>query len=374
MGTEAKKDHQSRLPSSKSLSSINLKGMNSPNHLQRCSLCILSEAFPNIRFDEEGRCQYCVAHSKKEPAKTFRESLWEQLEEIVRTTKNKHTGSYDCIVAFSGGKDSCYTLKLMVEEFGLKCLAILIDNGFVAPRAQVNARKVTEALGVDYSVFVPAPAFVRNMFAVSATGDGVHPPSAMKRASAMCNSCISLINAHMLQQAAAHGVPMIAGGYISGQVPEGAVALTLDLRHHHRTRQPMIDNYVHHFGNDAMRYFNTPTKESKEDDGASRILIVNPMLAVHLSDDEIIEAIRPMGWERPKGTGKNSSNCQLNDLGIAVHHKRHGFHPYAFEVSEQIRAGLMTREEALTKVEDVPQFEKLKDRVQKLGLDTATIK
>ena len=34
----------------------------------------------------------------------------------------------------------------------------------------------------------------------------------------------------------------------------------------------------------------------------------------------------------------------------------------------------MTREEALTKVEDVPQFEKLKDRVQKLGLDTATIK
>jgi hypothetical protein len=44
-----------------------------------------------------------------------------------------------------------------------------------------------------------------------------------------------------------------------------------------------------------------------------------------------------------------------------------------FEVSEQVRCGAMSREEALHKVSRIPQFAELQAQMQKLGLDAGAI-
>ena len=42
--------------------------------------------------------------------------------------KNDH-----CLLGFSGGKDSSYTLWQLRERYGLRVLAVTLDNGFISP-------------------------------------------------------------------------------------------------------------------------------------------------------------------------------------------------------------------------------------------------
>ena len=60
------------------------------------------------------------------------------------------TKKYDAIVAFSGGKDSVYTLHLVKEVYGLRPLAVTGDNGFITKRAKKNMKSMIDKLGVDH--------------------------------------------------------------------------------------------------------------------------------------------------------------------------------------------------------------------------------
>jgi PP-loop superfamily ATP-utilizing enzyme len=285
-----------------------------------------------------------------------------EIETVIDACRN--VGEYDCIVAFSGGKDSTYTLMLLVEKYKLNCLAITIDNGFISPQAKNNCRSVTESLGVDFVAYTPAFDFMRRMYVTSATNDSIHTKSAVKRASSMCNSCINLINNYMLKSATRHGAPLVAGGYIGGQVPRDAAVLVVDIEKQIQHRAVALRRNIENFGPDAARYF---------DSGASQVIgkkvtIINPMLTVNLTEEEIISSIAKLGWVKTQDTGLNSSNCRLNDLGIAVHYKKHQFHPYVLEISEQVRSATMSREDALKKVSAVPEFSTLQPQIDKLGL------
>ena len=90
------------------------------------------------------------------------------------------------------------------------------------------------------------------------------------------------------------------------------------------------------------------------------------MLTMSISEEEIIDQITQLGWVPVQDTGKHSSNCKLNDLGIAIHHHQYQFHPYEYELAEQVRYGLLDREKALEKLEDIPSFSSLKPQMDKI--------
>src|SRR6185369_177520 len=91
-----------------------------------------------------------------------------------------------------------------------------------------------------------------------------------------------------------------------------------------------------------------------------KVTVLNPMLALNVSEEVIIEELAPLGWTPTRDTGVNSSNCRLNDFGIAMHYNTHGFNPYVFEISEQVRHGLMTRDTALKKALSIPSLEEVR--------------
>lgn len=337
---------------------------------QYCKRCVLSISFPGIAFNEAGVCNFCQDASNMSELALHKEKLFEELARTINT--HKGNGAYDCIVAYSGGKDSTYTLKLMVEKFSLNCLAVTIDNGFVSEQAQKNIRVVTDALGVDFMLFKPNQDFMFNMYRKSVTSDGVRPPAAIKRASDVCSSCINLINNYMIKLALKFDVKLIAGGYIGGQVPKDANVLKLNLHQTEKMNIIALERTVKHFGEDSRKYFSLKEdliKSNKE----KQVHVLNPLLAINISEDDIVEEIKPLGWERTKDTGLNSSNCLLNDFGIAAHYKKYGFHPYAAEISEQVRNGLMSRDEALKKVESIPTMENVSPQMQKLGLSEKVV-
>ena len=63
----------------------------------------------------------------------------------VETLKAERRGEHDCVVLFSGGKDSTYMLYQLVA-LGLKPLTFTLDNGFISDGAKDNIRRAAAHL------------------------------------------------------------------------------------------------------------------------------------------------------------------------------------------------------------------------------------
>lgn len=111
--------------------------------LKRCKKCILPETFPFIEFDASGECNYCKNHKTKTKIVDF-----EALRKLVAPYRSLD-GSPDCIVPFSGGRDSTYTLHIVKKELGLNPIAFTYDWGMVTDLARRNIARVCGKLGVE---------------------------------------------------------------------------------------------------------------------------------------------------------------------------------------------------------------------------------
>lgn len=110
---------------------------------KRCTKCILPETFPFIGFDNDGVCNYCNNYKKRNQPKSI-----EELKKLVEPYKSKD-GSLDCLVPFSGGRDSTYVLHFVKNVLGLNPLAYTYDWGMVTDLARRNIARVCGKLGVE---------------------------------------------------------------------------------------------------------------------------------------------------------------------------------------------------------------------------------
>jgi glucosamine--fructose-6-phosphate aminotransferase (isomerizing) len=110
--------------------------------VRRCARCILPETMPFISFDSQGVCNYC-RHYKIRNAPRPKEELFNLAERYRRATGN------DCIVPFSGGRDSCYALHLVVRELKMKPVAYTYDWGMVTDLGRRNISRMCSMLGVE---------------------------------------------------------------------------------------------------------------------------------------------------------------------------------------------------------------------------------
>jgi len=114
------------------------------NHnLKRCSRCILPETMPYISFDEQGVCNYCKNYKKRNNPKPIIE-----FQEILKPYL-QNNNKENCIVPFSGGRDSCYGLHLAVEELGIKPITYTYDWGMVTDLGRRNISRMCSQLGVE---------------------------------------------------------------------------------------------------------------------------------------------------------------------------------------------------------------------------------
>jgi hypothetical protein len=113
------------------------------HNIKRCKKCILPESMPFISFNEEGICNYCTSYQPRNVPKPKIELL-DLLKPYRRPGKE-----LDCIVPFSGGRDSCYGLHLIVNELGLKPVTYTYDWGMVTDLGRRNISRMCSILGVE---------------------------------------------------------------------------------------------------------------------------------------------------------------------------------------------------------------------------------
>lgn len=112
-------------------------------NLKRCTKCILPETMPYIKFDEHGVCNYCHNYKKRNKPKP-KEELFKLVEPYRRVGKE-----LDCIVPFSGGRDSCYGLHLIVKELEMKPVTYTYDWGMVTDLGRRNISQMCGDMGVE---------------------------------------------------------------------------------------------------------------------------------------------------------------------------------------------------------------------------------
>tara|TARA_B100001093_G_scaffold519378_2_gene608130 strand:+ start:1213 stop:2196 length:984 start_codon:yes stop_codon:yes gene_type:complete len=327
--------------------------------MKRCNNCTLPHGFPGISFDKNGKCNFCqkfVYDDYLEDLTKAEQGLQGLIDEIKSSRNNNN---YDCIVALSGGKDSCFTLKYLSQEKKLKVLAITIDNGFLSKQSIINSNLICEATKTDFILFKPSFTFMKSIYN-DALNSEKDLTAAKTRASDLCTRCINLINSIMIKEAISRNIPMIAGGYIAGQVPRGSCILKLSTS----TLKGFNDLKDHSF-------FSNYKVSNMEIDKYSKnnyLCIVNPLLSIKYNESQILNDLYDLGWKKSNDTGAHSSNCRINDLGIINHKKKYGFHPYELEISEQVRTGNLERMDAIKKLESEIDTERLASISEELEL------
>ncbi len=77
---------------------------------------------------------------------------------------------------------------------------------------------------------------------------------------------------------------------------------------------------------------------------------IHPLAFFHYDEGHISHELNVLGWEAPTDTDTNSSNCLLNAFANHCHLKRHGFHPYVWEIANMVRQGVVNRDEGVERI------------------------
>jgi len=123
--------------------------------MKTCSRCIFNTEIPSVKIGANGVCNYCEIHDSLDDRYPLDGSTSGEINSIIKEIKNSEKDSeYDCIVGLSGGCDSSYMLYLLKEKYKLNPLAITFDNTWGSTIAIENILNMTESLGVDLHTHV----------------------------------------------------------------------------------------------------------------------------------------------------------------------------------------------------------------------------
>lgn len=173
------------------------------NTMKRCTRCGLPETYETIEFDEFGVCNICNQQKFKQ-GKIDWEARKRMLDELVAEYRGKY--DYDCIVPFSGGKDSTFTLYYLVKEYKLKPLVVQFNHGFMRPTLLANNERTFKALGVDVISFTPNWKVVKRLMR-----------EALIRKGDFCWHCHTGIFSYPMHVAIKFNVPLVLWGEPSSE-------------------------------------------------------------------------------------------------------------------------------------------------------------
>lgn len=313
--------------------------------MRRCTHCILPETFPGVQFDDEGICQYCRRVPDIEERTAQKARLRTRFEELVSQVRDRP--GYHCLMSWSGGKDSTYTLWLLKEQYDLRVLAFTFDNGFVSLTALKNMREVAENLKVDHVIVKSRFDLLRQVFLASMQ-PGLYPPRALERASSICNSCMALAKGIGLRMALEKNIPILAYGWSPGQIPLASAIFRTNPRMLRAMVETAMAPLEKATDDQVAVYF---PEEHHLENAQECPYTVSPLAFLDYDEEAAVRRIAALAWERPRDTDPNSTNCLLNSFANLVHLEQMGYHPYVMELAGLVREGYMSREEALGRLE-----------------------
>jgi N-acetyl sugar amidotransferase len=116
-----------------------------------CSNCIMDSTVSEISFDQNVVCNYCHDFTNRITKDLYYENDGlGRLDNLVQKIKKRGAGKeYDCLIGLSGGVDSTFVAYLVKKVYGLRPLAVHLDNGWNSELSVANVEQVVKRLDID---------------------------------------------------------------------------------------------------------------------------------------------------------------------------------------------------------------------------------
>ena len=336
--------------------------------VERCTLCTLPITWETLYFDDQGVCNICRNWEEK-----YQQIDWikrrEALGDICAKAKADTRAAgrkYDCILPFSGGKDSTYTLWYVVRELGLNPLVVSFDHGFYRPRILQNRIRALRKLGVDMISFTPSWTLVKKLMLES-----------LIRRGDFCWHCHAGVFVYPMQEAVRREIPLViwgeGGGEYEAYFKYGNIEETDEWKFNRRTIQGMrAEDMAGFIGVDQQELapFIYPPKEDLMRVGVKSLPLGN-FIPWNVRDNVAV-IIRELGWEEDviesglPGPTYEKIECQFTGLRDYVKLLKRGFARITHLTTLDIRHGRMTRDEAM---ELIQRYEKRKPQSLEVFLE-----
>jgi N-acetyl sugar amidotransferase len=326
--------------------------------IQRCVRCTLPITWETLCFDDEGVCNICRNWEVKQDVVDWIDRE-KQFKNIVNDIKEQNN-EYDCIVPFSGGKDSTFTLWAVVKKYGLKPLVVSFDHLFYRPRTIDNRKRTFRRLGVDVLTFTPNWKIVRKLMVES-----------LIRKGDFCWHCHAGIFAYPMNIAIKFQIPMLIWGEGGGEYEDYFKLTDLEetdeWKFNRRTilgmRAEDMAGFIDVDLKDLAPYI-YPTKEELDTIGAISLSLGNYVPWDQEKQTEIIK--KELGWQEdeieslyPNTLSFDKVECMFTGIRDYIKLLKRGFSRITHRTTIDIKQGKITRDEAIKLID---KYEKRKPR------------
>lgn len=330
---------------------------------QVCRTCVLPES-PLFPLDTDGSCRLCNSpdlfkHILKKPDS-------EKLEQLISQTRRRGSNrQYDCLVAWSGGRDSTYLLHELVKTHHLRCVAVFGKTPFTPGETAESVHSIAEKLGVKL-IEITTPSNHQEIAGYCLREYLKNPkPILINLACAACK----FVNKEIFQQARKLRIEtVIYGGNRFEYFPSGPASIDIHSENRYSLLNMMRDNlsrlakglnilaaspallkYWFTFFRASVLYVNQYTVYLR-----LRYLGIYRFDYYHYADwDEgkITAVLNNLGWKLPAGCNSTwRADCVFEAVKNTAFQKQLGFSYAQAMYSNLIRAGKISRDQAFNRL------------------------
>lgn len=304
-------------------------------------------------FDDMGYCNVCQsAEHKMRINWVERRSALEQILEKARE-ENK-SKPYDCLIPISGGKDSTFQLHVLVKEYGMRPLAVTFSHNWFNSTGMYNLLNSLEKFDVDHIMFTPKRSQVNSLAkkSLGEIGDA-------------CWHCHAGVGAFPLKIAIEYDIKLVIWGE---SVAESSSRGTY--------KNPILKFDQDYFAKVSAKVSasnmadeNLPLSQlAAYQQPDAKSYSTAEIQGIHLGDyifwdeERQTEFVKEnYGWKETniEGTYKRykSAECIMPGVHDFANYLKRGYGRASFHASSDVRAGLVTREEAFESLVPLDQIE-----------------
>lgn len=326
----------------------------------------MPETFRGITFDEEGICNFCLGYESN-TSSLGKEKLIHEL------SSTDHTGEYDCVVPFSGGKDSAYILYYVVKELDLNPIVVSYNSGYQSKIAEENVRNACDILGVELLVVRSLGEIQRKL---------LHSNYLLSESTGgrwgVCGNCTAILRTVSINTAKKFNVPFIIWG--------SSTIESSDVKKHEKSKLGEVQrvglkrwiNYIAKLVNDGLKkplsiYYaiqygllsitqrislHFPLRHALNPISLPPYTMEDPKFIhfydyIHWASIKNVDLLKKeLGWKHPEGKDSRF-DCELHCVGNIHHLRDFGISHDGLTFCKFIREGSMSREEAVIREAEV---------------------
>lgn len=327
----------------------------------RCSKCLLPSSLEESNFNDRGECIWCQTNYP-----VYKPKGEDKLRALFDKYRDNH--SPQCLVGVSGGKDSAYVLMKITREFGMTAEAFTYRHSGATEFSLQNAVKVCENLKVKHH-FVSLPDKMHLKIFQSFFIVWIENPNVISAAM----TCVACKHMHILANRLAkeRGIPLVIWANCPIEDPPFlAMNHKIESNDKQFNREGMLagatrlaKTFIHTpgFGSAFIRHLSYCTR------GCLALTPASKYLKLRFPNQQQIfyfdycdwnhdtirnELIRNTDWRPPTDVVDDwHSDCMFHIIKDYMFQKMYGVTYLDGFLSNQIRHGLISKDEALQKIQ-----------------------